>query len=543
MAHNHLNQTADNLLTATAGVTGDRFFAAMAKALAENLGMRWALVGEIKKDHIAVLAGYGSGAPLDPFDYELRGSPCEQVLTQDACSYRANVANTFPDDKLLTDMGIESYFGITVNSASGRPIGIINAMDDKPMAEPPDCAGLLQLYALRVGAEIERRRLEQQLIHSQKLESLGVLTGGIAHDFNNLLVGILGNIESALSTTPAENQNATQSLQDANVAAHAASDLTKQLLAYAGASGSNRQPIAVAKHISETVAMTRRMLASKTELHTNVPGDTSSVIADPSQLRQVLINLVVNASESLECAAGTVTIALEVVAANSTDFDQLHHRSENFTANAEHVAISVHDTGVGLADAAVAQIFDPFFSSKGPSRGLGLSAVLGILGNHDGAIAIDTTLGHGSTFTVYLPTTSQAVPAVTDRQPTSSQTSLRVLCVDDNYIVRKTLVRTLERLGYTAVEAATGEVALKIIAAEDTSFDCMVIDRIMPGLSGPQLINKIRSFDAEVPIVLTTGFGDADELPAGMISGVLSKPWTANDVTTVMRAALGQADE
>jgi two-component system cell cycle sensor histidine kinase/response regulator CckA len=341
MAHNQLSRTAYNLRAATAGLTGDRFFAALAKALAENLGMRWAFVGEIKNAHISVLAGYGNGAPIDPFDYELRGSACEQVLTQDSGSYQADVAKTFPEDKLLGDLGIESYFGITVRSVTGHPIGIINAMDDKPMAEPPKCAGLLQLYTLRVGSEIERRRLKQQLIHSQKLESLGVLTGGIVHAFNNLLAGILGDIENALSATPADNHTATRPLHDATVAARAAGELTQQLLAYAEASGSNRQPIAVARHIEETVAMMRCMLASETKLHTSIPGGTPNVIADPSQLRQVLINLVVNANESIQGAAGTVTIALGTVAANSPDFDHLHHRSDNFTPNAEHVALAL----------------------------------------------------------------------------------------------------------------------------------------------------------------------------------------------------------
>lgn len=416
-------------------------------------------------------------------------------------------------------------------------------MDDKPIAEPPMCAGLLQLYALRVGSEIERRRHKQQLIHSQKLESLGVLTGGIVHAFNDLLAGILGDIENALLATPADNHNATRPLYEATVAARAAGELTQQLLAYAESSGSNRQPIAIARHIEETVAMARCMLASETKLHTSIPGGTPNVIADPSQLRQVLINLVVNANESLEGAAGTVTIALGIVAANSPDFDHLHHRSDNFTPNAEHIAISVRDTGAGLGQADIAQVSEHSSSSKGTSDGLGLSDVFGILSNHDGAIAIDTNQAHGSTFTVYFPTTSQAVPAVTDTPPTSSHKSQRVLVVDDNDIVRRTLVRTLERLGYTTAEAATGEAALKIIATEETSFDCMVIDRIMPGLTGPQLIDNIRALDTDVPIVLTTGFGDADDLPAGLICCVLSKPWTAKDVTTAMRTALGQADE
>tara|TARA_R110002072_G_scaffold67163_2_gene164966 strand:- start:4212 stop:4613 length:402 start_codon:yes stop_codon:yes gene_type:complete len=119
----------------------------------------------------------------------------------------------------------------------------------------------------------------------------------------------------------------------------------------------------------------------------------------------------------------------------------------------------------------------------------------------------------------------------------------RVLVVDDNDVVRKTLARTLQRLGYTAVEAATGEAALEVIAGDTATFDCMVIDRVMPGLSGPQLIRSIRAIDADVPIVLTTGFNDADELPAGVVSSLLSKPWTTDDVKVVMRAALGQAAE
>src|SRR5690606_15158027 len=175
MVDNHLSQTAERLLQATAGVTGDPFFAALTEALAKTLGTRWALIGERHDDQISVLAGYGDGSPLEPFAYELSGSPCEDAMTRDACIYAQGVADCFPRDKLLVEMGVESFFGVAVYNTTGEAIGILAAFDDAPMPQAPDCEALLKLFAMRVGAEIERRRLEQHLVHSQKLKSLGVL--------------------------------------------------------------------------------------------------------------------------------------------------------------------------------------------------------------------------------------------------------------------------------------------------------------------------------------------------------------------------------
>jgi len=541
MPKEHLSQAASSLLKATVGETGDRFFAAMAGALAANLNARWALVGEFVGDRIQVLAGHGDGQPLDPFDYEVSGSPCEQVLAKQACTYTQGVAQCFPKDQLLTDMGVESYFGVGVYNSAGQAIGIINAMSDKPMAETPEVVPLLRLFAMRVGAEIERRSFEQQLINAQKLESIGVLTSGIAHDFNNLLVGILGNLENAISATSAENQPAMQSLNEASTAANAASELVKQLLSYAGGGTIDRKTIAIGPHVAETVQMVSHLIDSETAVAASIAADLPDILGDHTQLRQVIMNLITNASEALAGHPGEVTVRVEPVH-DTIELARCHYHAETFDPTASYIAVRVQDTGVGMSKDAVRQIFDPFFSTKGQSRGLGLSAVLGILRSHDGAIAIESTEGEGSQFHVYLPTSTEATAAAASSQPKPAPQptteAIRVLIVDDEEIVRNTLRRTLVRLGYDVVDVENGDKALAAVKQNPKQFACVVVDRMMPGISGEQLIANIRSVNPDMPIVLTTGFADDIGLANDAIHAVLPKPWTTDDVSRAIHKAL-----
>lgn len=543
MAQEHLSQAASELLKATVGETGDRFFSAMAEALAANLNARWALVGEFVGDRIQVLAGHGDGQPLDPFEYEVSGSPCEQVLAKEACTYTQGVAQSFPKDQLLTDMGVESYFGVGVYNSTGQAIGIINAMSDKPITESPEVVPLLRLFAMRVGAEIERRRFEQQLINAQKMESIGVLTSGIAHDFNNLLVGILGNIENALSATSADNEPAKQSLTEACAAANAASELVKQLLSYAGGGTVDRRPIDIGAHVAETVQMVSHLIGSETAIAANITDDLPNVLGDHTQLRQVIMNLITNASEALAGHTGKVTVLVEPIH-DPTELTRCQYHADTFDPAASYIAIRVGDTGVGMSNDALRQIFDPFFSTKGPSRGLGLSAVLGILRSHDGAIAIESAEGEGSQFHVYLPTPTETAmtEAASNNQPepapNPATATQQILIVDDEEIVRNTLRRTLLRLGYTVIDVDNGDQALAAVQQNPKQFTCVIVDRMMPGVSGEQLIENIRTVAPELPIVLTTGF--ADDLAVGddAIHAVLSKPWTTDDVTHAIQKAL-----
>ncbi|MCB9886644.1 MAG: response regulator [Planctomycetes bacterium] len=537
----HLSLIARRLLEATSRSTGDDLFVAMAQAITEALGARWAFVGElISSTRVRTRAGWTEGAPIAPVEYDLEGTPCAQVLWQDACGYPSDVQEQFPDDHMLVEMGVQSYFGVPVFGSRGKAIGIIVALHDAPLYVD-QYKDLLDLFALRVGAELERERIDRLLRQNERLESLGLLAGGVAHDFNNLLTAIMANVglaTSQLGRIP--DAEIADLLTDVEHAAKTAAGLTRQLLAYSGKVRRRQDVVDFAALVGETVKMVRPLLPEKAHLRFDLPEGLPAVEGDMIQLRQVVMNLVRNAGDALVGREGVIRVQAAVASAFAAGYDAITYQAEDFAADRAHLALTVSDTGDGMDTGALAKMFVPFFTTKANGHGFGLAITAGILGRHRGAIAVRSAPGEGTTMTVYLPLAATGGGPPQDAAE-ASFAGTRVLIADDEPRVRDSLARALQQLGCEVVEAVDGEQALRALREVPRRIDCAVLNLFMPGLGGDEIALALHGDRDRVPIVLNSGLQPQamdDYLRSGTVAAALSEPWTGADLRAALRAAL-----
>ncbi len=350
----------------------------------------------------------------------------------------------------------------------------------------------------------DRRRLEAQMQHAQKLESLGVLAGGIAHDFNNLLVGILGNASVAREDvepgTPTE-----EILGDIEMAARRAAELTTQLLAYAGKGRFNVQPLDVSAAVRETSLLLQSAISKRATLVMQLVDDLPAIAADATQVRQVIMNLLTNASDALDDHPG------EIALTTGRMFADGEYLAECLAADGvspgEFVFVEVADTGVGMNAETLARIFDPFFTTKFTGRGLGLAATLGIVRGHRGALHVRSALGSGTVFRVLFPVAASREPTSrTPRSVVAIPRSGTILVVDDEETVRGVARRMLERRGYVVLEASDGDDGLRAFAEHEASIVAIVLDVTMPRVSGTEVLADLRRRGKQVPVVLASGY-------------------------------------
>ncbi len=392
----------------------------------------------------------------------------------------------------------------------------------------------------RAAAEEARKAIEAKVLEVQKLESLGVLAGGIAHDFNNLLVAIMGNAGLALLDLP-EGSPARASIVDVEIASRRAGELARQMLAYSGRSRFLIEPVELSELVRELLALLQVSIGKSVILKLHLPDDPVVVDADAAQLRQVVMNLVINAADAIGTRSGTVTIRVSQLEATAEYLADVH--PEAGLQPGQFAALEVSDTGMGMDQATQARIFDPFFTTKFTGRGLGLAAVLGIVRSHNGALRVYSEVGRGSTFRVVLPLSA------TSPQPASAASgepwrgSGTVLVVDDDPMVRSVAKRLLESFGLTVHVAEGGPQALERIINAPDAVDAVLLDMTMPELSGPEVFARLRQIRADLPVVLMSGYHEeelAPEVGAG-ISGFIQKPFTPADLANRLRAALESA--
>jgi PAS domain S-box-containing protein len=385
----------------------------------------------------------------------------------------------------------------------------------------------------------ERRRLEARVLQAQKLESLGVLAGGIAHDFNNMLVGILGNVDFALQETPPASQS-RQALTDIRDAGLRLTELTRQLLAYSGRGRSVAQRIDLNRLVEDIVQLLGAVISKKAQLRFDLASSGVEVEVDATQIRQVLMNLVTNASDALQATPGLITIETRRVEVDRAYLDFACPNPP--ITEGSYVILEIADTGGGMDSATREKIFDPFFSTKFAGRGLGLAATLGILRSHNGAISVQSDLGYGTRFTVFLPAASPMLRAGVISSGTSSEpASAVVLVVDDDDAVRKLAVRLLKQAGFEVLQARHGHEAVATIDAEATRLSVVLLDLTMPGLSGEEVLEHIQRKAPGLRVVLTSGFDENDTASRFVAAGqarFLAKPWRAADLVDAISAAL-----
>jgi len=401
---------------------------------------------------------------------------------------------------------------------------------------PARLAGIRDMRE-EVRVENERRKLEQHLQQSQRLDSLGVLAGGIAHDFNNLLVGIIGSAELlALAELGPEDRECVDSIAEAG---QRAATLTAQLLAYAGRRDlGEREPIALSFVFTEL----RRLLGSSLSKRARVEvaiDDDAVVLGNRATLLQVLMNLLTNASDALGGEEGGIAVSARRVARPDERFR--HALGAEVSADGKAwVLVEVRDTGVGMDEATRGRIFEPFFSTKAKGHGLGLAACLGIVSSHGGAIAVESTLGRGSTFSVLLPAADSPPKKGPERAARKTPPG-RILVIDDESVVRRQVRRILEVHGYGVLEAADGASALSLMQRDPPVL--VLCDVTMPGMDGTEVVREIRARGSRVPIVLFSGYADfplEQRLEPDAYEAFVAKPFTIEGLMATIRKVLAQ---
>ncbi len=388
--------------------------------------------------------------------------------------------------------------------------------------------------------EQERRRLETQMQHAQKLESLGVLAGGIAHDFNNLLVGVLGNAGLALMELPPESP-ARQSIEQIQIAARRAAELCKQMLAYSGKGRFVIQPLNLSSLVREMGHLLQAVIPKKITLRYDFAEALPAVEGDPSELRQVVMNLITNAAEAIGDETGVITVRTGMLEADR-QYLATTYLAEDVPAGT-YVCLEVSDTGCGMDEQTKARIFDPFFTTKFTGRGLGLAAVLGIVRGHRGAIKIYSEPGRGTAFKVLLPCSQQpAVDLETKDEPISDwDGSGAILVADDEEVVRAVSRKTLEGQGFTVLTAANGPEALKLLGDHADEVVLVLLDLTMPRMSGLETFSKMRRVRRDVPIILSSGYNEDEAIGdfAGKdLAGFIQKPFDPKSLIRKVREVL-----
>jgi PAS domain S-box-containing protein len=411
---------------------------------------------------------------------------------------------------------------VVARDAGGRPLRMIGTTAD---------------ITARKQAEAEHRDFERKMLDTQKLESLGVLAGGIAHDFNNILTGILGQVSLARLALPA-GASTHENLDSIQLRSLRAADLCKQMLAYSGQGQFVVQKHSLNRLVEETTHLLNLSISKKAGLRFNLHPTPPVIRADATQIRQVIMNLVINASEAIGDTSGVITVSTGLVQLEGGELDT---KIAGLTLTAgPYASLEITDTGTGMSPATQAKIFDPFFSTKSTGRGLGLAAVLGIIRGHLGDIRLHSSPGRGTTFQVLLPCLPDefedtVAPVSVARSPKPDCGC--ILVADDEEFVREPLAAFLKIRGYEVVTASSGQGAVDAYRAEPDRFALVLMDLSMPELDGAQAFTQMRSLRLAVQVVLMSGFDQREvslRFKDGRPAGFIQKPFQPDDVIKVI---------
>ena len=403
----------------------------------------------------------------------------------------------------------------------------------RPIDPGPDA---LQGFVIVTRDITERLEMEDRLRQGQKMEALGRLAGGIAHDFNNLLTAILGYADWLEQELPADDRNRREQVGEIQKAAERAAALTRQLLAFSRQQVVQPIVLDLPKTITDLLPMLRRLIGEHIEIVDEVAGAIPPVLADPNQVDQVVVNLAVNARDAMPNGGRLIVrTSLETVTGAPADAD---------LADGPWVRLDVRDTGVGMDEATQQRVFEPFFTTKefGRGTGLGLATVYGIVTQMGGVVRVESAPASGATFSIYLRPTS-VLSAGTDDQPAADAAggAEMILLVEDESAVRSLLTQVLQRHGYNLIVAEHPEAALAMAAARTGRIDLIISDVVMPGGTGPELVETLRATQPRLRALFISGYADALLSKHGGLprdAHFLQKPFTAIDLLIKVRQIL-----
>jgi PAS domain S-box-containing protein len=428
-----------------------------------------------------------------------------------------------------------SEFDLITASGEKKPIEISILLMRDQNGTPNGFRGIMRDVSDRHQAEAERERLTTQIQQSQKMEAIGTLAGGIAHDFNNLLMGIQGNV-SLILLDKEKDQREYEYLKNIENLVLRGSELTRQILGFARGGKYRVKPTDLNLLVGKTADMFSRTKREIT-MHQTYQSDLWSVDVDQGQIEQVLLNLFVNAWQAMP-EGGDLYITTENIALSAKD----QGRSFDIVPG-KYVRVSVTDTGTGMEKNIQGRIFEPFFTTKevGRGTGLGLASAYGIVKNHNGVIRVYSEIGHGTTFRIYLPATSKPL----QQEPANNGKVLKgsgtILLVDDEPAVAEVGKDMVEKLGYQVLLATGGEQAISIFRKYRKTIRLVILDMIMPGMSGGETYDRIKALDPDARVLLASGYGlngQATEFMKRGCNGFIQKPFNLRILSQKIRTIL-----
>jgi signal transduction histidine kinase/ActR/RegA family two-component response regulator len=382
----------------------------------------------------------------------------------------------------------------------------------------------------------ERKRLESQLQQAQRMEAIGTLAGGIAHDFNNILSAVIGYTEMALNDVddPAVLQS---NLKEVLSAGNRARDLVKQILAFSRQTDQEMKPLAVKPIVKEALKLLRASIPTTIEIRQNMTSE-AVVLADPTQIHQVLMNLCTNAEHAMRDTGGILEVSLDHEKLTS-EFVAIN----NGLLPESYLCLTVSDTGKGMSSETVQRIFDPFYTTKGRDEGtgMGLAVVLGIVKAHGGKITVDSEPGQGSTFKVYLPVLKSDKKPQSRAKQTRPTGNERILLVDDEKPLADLGKLMLERLGYNVSTRTSSLEALEVFKAKPDEFDLVITDMTMPNMTGDKLAQEMMKIRSDIPVILCTGYSQQITKESTRQMGIrelILKPIVMDDLAKIVRRNL-----
>jgi len=473
------------------------------------------------------------------FAHILGYEPGELIGQMASDFMKPELKTLFQEEYLKQILEKGSHQGVTVFcSKSGRKVYMeYRSVLVRPEDGDPFISGIGRDVTEKILSERKIKGLQEQILQSKKMEAIGTLAGGIAHDFNNILGIILGNAELALESVQ-EWSPVKHHLEEVQTASLRARDVVKQLLSFSRKIEQKRKPLKLSPLIKESLKLLRASIPSNIAMTAQIEENVDPVLADPAQMHQVLINLCTNASHSMEDTGGTLTLGL----GNHVVDAQMPTGSVSLTPG-RYVKLRVSDTGSGIEAKYLDRIFDPYFTTKevGKGTGLGLSVVHGIVKNHEGSIAVESTLGEGTAFSIYLPAYIGEVESVVEKKETLPTGSERILFVDDEELIVGIGCQLLERLGYR-VEGRTNPMeALSLFLQDPHHFDVVITDMTMPYMNGDRLAQEILSVRPDMPVILCTGYSQKIDAFSASQIGIkyyIEKPLNRLELAKALRNVL-----
>jgi signal transduction histidine kinase/CheY-like chemotaxis protein len=388
----------------------------------------------------------------------------------------------------------------------------------------------------REETQAQLHRTEEQLHHAQKMEAIGRLAGGIAHDFNNTLTVILGQTE-VLQHSLRHDEDLLEAAKDIELAALRAAQLTRQLLVFSRRDVTRFQWVDPNATTRETVRVIRRLLGAQVQVETRLARDLPGLIVDEAQLQNAILNLAINARDAMPRGG---RLAIE---ARNALLTEAGARELGGVPPGEYVTLTVRDSGVGMSEEERSRVFEPFYTTKpaGSGTGLGMAITYGIIQGHHGDIAVESALGQGTKFTITLPLLQPDETPPADIF-NAGEGNL-VLVVDDDAMVRRTTTATLTELGYNVVEAPGGATAVEIMRARPDRFSVVLLDLVMPGMTGSETFRALTSIRPDIPVVVCTGYAADSHIDIDVkrrIAGLVQKPFTAERLSRALLAAGAQ---